>query len=340
MHRINVFSPNFDPCDSYGRLAIELAQGFEHQGLAVNRIGKMAPKAPIVPTFGGFLLGYPTGFYGFGSLASAGRRVALTMFESSKLPELWAENLNLCDGVIVPAQFLVDVFRNSGVQIPIHVVPLGISKAFLNPIRRQRRAGEPFTILTIGDRGRRKGWDAVIHAFHRAFGDDINYRLVLKTRGANLSFANPNIEVIEADYSDDEMADLYRRCHVMAFATHGEGFGLPPREFAATGGVAIATDWGGTADDIDQWGVSLDHTMEPAFSDHATFAGVVGQWANPGVEHLESLLKKIVADFDWYAEFGMIAAEFVAETYRWSAFADQCAAIYQQVEYGNRANSH
>jgi len=47
MQVVNVGSPNFDPCDSYGRLANELADGLTQRGWRVNRLGWKPPKQPI-----------------------------------------------------------------------------------------------------------------------------------------------------------------------------------------------------------------------------------------------------------------------------------------------------
>src|SRR5690606_12701591 len=117
-------------------------------------------------------------------------------------------------------------------------------------------------------------------AFNKAFGDDMRYRLILKSRtdAVNVSISNPNIEIIAQDMSDEEMCQLYHRAHVMLFPTRGEGFGLPPREFAATGGLAMATNWGGTAENIDRWGIPIEHAMEPAYNTTSKWAGTVGEW--------------------------------------------------------------
>lgn len=340
MASVNVFSPNFELADSYGRLASELSSGLENRGVSVNRIGGHAPQhQPMTPVMGGFVLGYPTNFHKFGVLASGGARVAVTMFEASCLPEGWADVLNTCDAVIVPARFLVDVFRKSGVQVPIHVVPLGISSEFIDPVIRDKRV--PFTVLAIADRGRRKGWWEAAMGFYRAFGDNTDFKLILKSRSLSARFTNPNVEALKGDMSNDELAALYQRCHVMVFPTHGEGFGLPPREFAATGGIAIATNWGGTADDIQHWGVPLDYTMEDAFPQHGAFAGAVGQWAKPDVEHIKTLLRQTAMYYKYYETRAAKAAGFVRDTYDWQTFADKCLQIYNdiaEVKYGSNSN--
>ena len=49
-----------------------------------------------------------------------------TMWESSRLPADWPARLNKMRAVIVPTRFCARVFRESGVEVPIEVVPLGI----------------------------------------------------------------------------------------------------------------------------------------------------------------------------------------------------------------------
>lgn len=339
MSIINIFAPNWEIQDSYGRIACELASGLEQRGYLVNKFGDHALQQPIHPTVGGLFLGYPTQFseYGF-PLAKLGNRIAITMFESTKLLDGWSEALNTCDAVIVPANFLVDVFKSSGVTSEIHVQPLGISEEFSIHNMRQYEADQPITFLAIVDRGVRKGGFKALEAFHRAFGDDMNYRLVLKSRaiGAleNLNLLNPNVETIAADYSNEEMADLYRRCDVMIFPTCGEGFGLPPREFAATGGIALATDWGGTADDLREWGVPLPYSMCPAWIDKSKWYGKQGEWASVDVDDLTRTLRLVADNILEFAEKTVLAGEFARETYQWNSFIDGVESIWKETAMG------
>jgi glycosyltransferase involved in cell wall biosynthesis len=335
---INIFSPNWAVQDSYGRLAVELALGFEQRGYHVNRFGDGAPEHQAIrPTFGGLFLGYPTLFKRFysekyGAFANMGPKLAVTMFESTKLPHDWKDNLNRCGAVVVPASFLKPVFRKSGVKAPIHVLPLGVSQEFIQARLRTLSSERPLTFLAIADRGERKASSKAIHAFVQAFGDDMRFKLILKSRHKGFTLTNPNIERVVGDLSNAEMAELYQKADVMIFPSCGEGFGLPPREFAATGGISLATNWGGTADALREWGIMLPAKMGDAWRDKRDWYKKLGQWAEIDHDTLVLKLRLISNYFEYFAQQAFDqAAPFVAENYQWGQFAGGVEAIWRKV---------
>jgi glycosyltransferase involved in cell wall biosynthesis len=332
MRAVSVYAPLWNKHDSYGILARRLAEGIERCGLHVNRLGLDNEGGVLIPAPGGILLGYPTLYEKFGPLAQMGKRVAVTMFESTMLPEGWVEGLNACNAVVVPSRFLVEIFRAEGVTVPIHVVALGINEAYLN-VERPARSDRPYTFLAIADRGLRKGWDLAWHAFRSAFHDDPNYKLILKCREggvSNLVSADSNVEILRADYSDEEMAELYARCDCMVFPSRGEGFGLPPREFAATGGSVIATNWGGMADDIELWGYGIAYQMVSAWVGHEKFYGL-GEWAEPDVKHLSHLMQVVRRDdLFWDNRRSLYLRAISHAYYDWNNFSDAVLKIYKE----------
>lgn len=340
---VNIFSPSWEMAESYGRVAHELKLQFERDDTHVNMLGKMGSVSGVIkPALGGFLLGYPNNHAMYGPMVEMGRKISLTMFESTRIPTEWVEPLNASDGVIVPATFLVDVFRECGVTSPIHVVPLGISEVFRQYRPRVRTATKerPFTFIAIGDRGMRKGWGEAAQAFVRAFGDDMRYRLIIKARSLPIRLTNANVEVINEDYSDGQMAALYGRCHVMLFPTKGEGFGLPPREFAATGGLSIVTPWGGTADEVDQWALKIPFTMVEGWGASKPRNGDLGQWAEPDVDALVDLMRYVADHYDSYRDFQVRAAGFANSWYRWDVFGRRAIQLWKGLTDGNNSNEH
>lgn len=349
---INVCAPgHFDMYDSYGliacRLVGELAGlGVDVQALALgDRQHANQPDAvravtsrPIVQAWGGLLLGYPTNFHRFGVLAQHGPRVAVTMFESSKLPRGWVEPLNGCDAVVVPSTFCRDVFVAEGVTVPVHVVPLGVGDVY-TPAKRP--ADRPLTFLAFLDRGRRKGGLAALQAFLTAFGDDTSVRLVLKSRdrGVGLTLTNPNIDVVQQDMSEQELYRLYLDCDVLANPHKGEGYGMIPREFSATGGVALTTNWSGTTDDLDQWGWPLPYTLVKAdWKGAKNLEGQdLGVWAEPDIEGVASILRQVAAHRDYYQAQAYARAEGVRALFSWQRFAETVLNIYREAaaKHGN-----
>lgn len=343
---ISIHSPwSWNYCDSFGLIACQLARHLSQMGLHVNCMGLSSPTMDnqpadiqaitsqhIMPMFGGLFLGWPTTFEKHGGLAGMGRRIAITMFESTKLPAEWPGILNEMHAVIVPARFLVDVFRDSGVKVPIHVAPLGISEVY-QPVRRATE-GRPMRFLAFLDRGRRKGGHIAIEAFQRAFGNDTNYRLVLKGRRIENEirlFPGGNIEIIQADMSEQELADLYASCDVLINPNSGEGFGLIPREFAATGGISLSTAWGGTADDIEDWGWPIAYEMQTAdwLGMPGLEGGDLGEWGVPCVDGLTDLLTEVAVCRRGYATWAMEQAANVHRLYSWRKFAEQVYSVWK-----------
>lgn len=347
---INVCTPSaLDPCDSFGILAIELARHLTRSGCYVNLFSQGPRKfdaqdeeieaivgQPIRATTGMIGLGYPTTYATYANpLTRMGPRVGVAMFESTIIPEGFAEALNACQAVVTPSRFCRDIFVDAGVTSPITMAPLG-----LNPLYAyaNRPADRPLTFLAFIDRGMRKGGIEAMQAFIAAFGDDPNYQLILKGRKSKITaeILNTNIELIQRDMTPEELYELYLRADVLINPHKGEGWGLLPREFAATGGLALTTGWSGTADDLTQWGVAIPyHLVQADWSNHGRLAGMdLGLWAEPNHEALVGLLKTIAHNRDWYRSRARVYAQNVCRLYSWERFAGQVLEIWKGVADG------
>jgi glycosyltransferase involved in cell wall biosynthesis len=340
---VSIYTPGkWELTDSYGLIACQLGRRLARMGAHVNAMSleKCDPasqpsdiqellETPIRASLGGILLGYPNNHWKHGGMALAGPRVAITMFESTKLPSGWVGSLNECTAVIVPSTFCEEVFLAEGVTAPITVIPLGIDDSY-HPVHRNP-AANPFTFLAFADRGRRKGAHDAIQAFLKAFGDDPCYRLLLKSRERvlEINILNDNIEMIQQDMNTDELYALYQSAHCMIFASKGEGFGLPPREFAASGGAVIATVWSGTAEHIEEWGIPLSYALGPAWVGHHEFEKYgLGQWAEPDVDSLAVLMRYVASERQQVLDEAYARAAAVPLRYSWDGFAEDVYAVW------------
>jgi len=342
MQEIAIYSPvPYTPWESYGLIALELVKHLRGMGASVNQHGPGQP----VPTSGsgGIVLGPPYSFAAQGRRLTDGPHIAVSMFESSRIPPSWLAPLDQCQAVIVPSWFCLDAFRQSGVTAPIHVIPLGVDELY--QYRQRQETPAPLTFLAFLDRGERKGGQTALQAFLRAFGEDMNYRLILKGRTHSttgqpgLSFSNPNIEVLQRDLDEQELLDLYYRADVLISAHKGEGFGLLPREFAATGGLALATNWSGTADALSQWGWPLPYTLTRAtWSQNKDWAGQdLGEWAHVDAAQVAEVLLHVAEA--WPSYHRQLARKSAAcrALYSWREFAGGVLSVWEGVMLGNNA---
>lgn len=326
---IAVYSPlPYTPVESYGLIALELVKQLRRMGVTVNQHG---PDQPLPTTgSGGIVVGPVESFASQDPRLCAGPHIAITMFESSRIPPWWVAPLNECAAVIVPSWFCVDAFQQSGVTSPIHVVPLGVGDLYRYQQRPKNRQG--LTFLAFMDRGERKGGIVALQAFLRAFGNDESVHLILKSRTPKkgFSFTNPNIEVIQRDMDESELLDLYYGADVLISAHKGEGFGLLPREASRTGCIVLATDWSGTADGLSRWGWPLPYTLVPAtWSEHPRYASQdLGVWAKCDPDAIAIVLRDVAANIEHYRDATSEKARAVREMYSWRTFAEQVYAVW------------
>ena len=248
------------------------------------------------------------------------RNIAIVPFETTRAPASWKFYINGFDALFVPCEQNVQLFRDSGVTIPIEVIHWGIDPALFAPITRPKRS--IFTIGTMGSLSVRKGTDILIEAFLEAFPKERDVRLLCKTSNNYWQFGmrDKRIKVITLPVSHEELLkEFFYETDLFVFPTRGEGFGIPPLEVAATGIPSIVTNWSGPKDYLtDEMGWKLEYTMEPAkdFTEHI-YKEDCGDWAKPSKEHLVHLLRYAYEHQDEVREKGKTAAEYIQREWLW-----------------------
>ena len=180
--------------------------------------------------------------------------IAYSMFESTALPPQWVQILNKrFDAVVVPDQWLVNVYVNSGVTIPIFVIPvsLNLEHFMQEPVRRQ--AHKPFIFGCAAAFAPRKNYELLVESFAQAFGNSRDVRLRINSRYSNPEILSTltqkinkyrltNVEITNRELSDKDYMALLRSFDCYVALSEGEGYSIPPREMLALGIPIIVSD--------------------------------------------------------------------------------------------------
>lgn len=252
--------------DGIGRHSIELNTLFSSKGIKVahagsekrslktrlNRISKFSSENNILFSTDCLTAGH---FYKLKKLRKLHNlMISLTMFESSRIPKAYVENLNnFFDIAIVPDNFLLEVYQSSGVEIPIFVNPLVIDLSpFLNANLYEKKT-DTFVFGCFGSITRRKGQDLLLKAFAETYGNNTQFKLILSGRYAEPKFFQElheyischhlnNVELKECSFSDEDYLKNFQKIDCYVSLSRGEGFSIQPREAMALGIPCIVTN--------------------------------------------------------------------------------------------------
>lgn len=259
--------------------------------------------------------------------------VGYTMFESTRMPEEKVAAINAeAAACVVPCEWCRDMFREQGVTAPLYVVRWGIDPADYYPL--ERNGHRPYTFLWSGTPDKRKGWDLTYRAFRAAFGDDPDVMLVLHFRKMPrcLSGCNDdNVTMVAGMMGRQKLRSLLKAADCFVWPSRGEGWGLPPREAAATGIPALVTNWSGLAEELEHWGLPIDVAgLEPA-EFNGWDPGEVGEWAIPDFDHLVWQMRWVRDNQGIAAAAAREAARWLAQNATWKRTALGLAAVWRQV---------
>lgn len=212
----------------------------------------------------------------------------------------WSNYINLMDRAIVPYSGGVSDAYNSGVKIPVSVVPHCINISKFQERRNELDLGtSDFLFLTVGESTPRKNLPALIRAFHSEFDPSEPVNLVIKTNSPNFSEGDLKEEVIGlcnkikenlrlypslSDYKqeivitqylqENILLDLYHRCDSFVSTSYGEGFNLPLLDAVGMGKYPICSDTTAHKD-------LVDYTVGTLVECHPTIvSGVKGTFPN------------------------------------------------------------
>lgn len=262
-------------------------------------------------------------------------RIGFTMLEVDGLPPEWVRQANMMDEVWVPSTFNERTFRDSGVKVPIRVVPLGIDTAYFSPQIHSLKQADVYTFLSVFEWGERKAPEVLLQAFSDEFGADEPVRLICKANNFDPSFRirdkitelalRPNggrIIVAENQILQQyELAVLYRSADCFVLPTRGEGWGMPILEAMACGLPVIATNWSSQTDFMTEQN-SLPLAVEQLIPAEAKCPYYEGfRWAQPSYEHLRKLMRWTFEHQDEARAIGQHAAADVAQRWTWDASA-------------------
>jgi glycosyltransferase involved in cell wall biosynthesis len=203
----------------------------------------------------------------------------------------WPQRINLLDKAWVPNNFGVNAARNSGVTIPVQVVPCAtditrFQAKYEKMDFAQQLSGE-FFFYTIGEITRRKNLAALLRAFHSEFSPMEPVQLVIKASQPGLEAGECSKQlqkycneiktglklgelkqeiIITNRLSAHGIMRLHASCDCFVSASYGEAWCIPAFDAMACGKTPIVTNWGGFTEYMsDNAGWLVDCREEPVF---------------------------------------------------------------------------
>lgn len=181
-------------------------------------------------------------------------RIAYSMFESTAIPPEWVTILNCYfDAIVVPDPFHEEVYKTSGVQTPIFVLPLvlDLQPCLAKPLKE--KPNTPFVFGNLSACVERKNQLLLIKAFHQAFGNRSDVLLKINSRYVDPDYKQTiddyikqhdltNVIVSTVCLDKHSYLNFFSSLDAYISISTGEGFSIQPREAMALGIPTLVTN--------------------------------------------------------------------------------------------------
>ena len=260
-----------------------------------------------------------------------------TIWETTKLHPDWVPYINnSADLCMVGCQWNVEVFKNSGVTVPLVNIPhIFDGEKYKNskPFDVSGVVDGTYMFYSVFQWTERKNPLSTIKAYWQAFPNNEDVALVFKTYRNDYSEteknairvtiqrlkkvcpakSHPPIYLILNMLSEDEMNGLYSRGDCYVSLDRGEGFGLGPAQSGASGKPVIVTGFGGVTEYAKPDNSYLvDYVEIPVFGmPYSPWYLLEQNWAEASQSHGAKLMRYVYENQDEANERGLKLQEYI-----------------------------
>ena len=233
-------------------------------------------------------------------------------WESSEPHPGWKNVLRRAESICVTSYQLQNWVREWGFDSVL--VPHGIDDIW----KPEPRLTHPFTFLDVSQPRRRVNSQLTYDAFKAAFGDDENFRLVMKAKGQTIvkyHKGSSNVKTITETLPISELVGLYLNSHSLVHLSFAEGFSLAPFQMIATGGLTITPAETVPYRDylIPSTNLYYDDYVESDMFEHP---GKILRSAT--LDEVVAAMRTTVLDYESLAQDATLAGKALREDYQWS----------------------
>lgn len=230
--------------------------------------------------------------------------LVLFFWEESLIPENFIQIINThYDGVLVTTNFVKKVLIDSGCTKKVIVIGAGLTFVPSYP-KMINKENARYTFFHISSCFPRKGIDALLEAYSKAFTSEDNVKLVIKgfpnphneiEQLIAQTFQNhlqaPMVEVINQELSESELSRVYFQADSIVLPTRGEGLNLPAGEAMMCKKPLIVTDYSAHLDfcnEENSWLIDYKYTFSKSHlrSSHSL-------WVDPNIDDLAQKMRDL-----------------------------------------------
>jgi glycosyltransferase involved in cell wall biosynthesis len=237
-------------------------------------------------------------------------------WETTRLDPMWVDCCNKFDAVFVESRWSVDVFKDSGVKVPIHLVPNYVDASLFKP--KESVSQGTYKFYSIQQWTERKNGAGLLKAYYNAFTEQDDVLLVLKTyltrveeqqnqrdiikehisnlkRSLNLVKGYAPVYLITEKLTNEAIRKLHEECDCYVLLDRGEGLGLPYMDAAAAANPIIATDFGGSRqflNETNSYPVKYQLTFVDNMGWNQFYRGEQ-MWAEPNLPNAAELMRHV-----------------------------------------------
>jgi len=285
--------------------------------------------------------------------------IGYTVWETSHLHPTWTVSCNKVNEVWLPCNWNMQVFRDSGVTVPLYKIPHAIDvpdMATIPDFNLDTISENMFVFYAIFQWQERKNPYGLLSAFSAAFTGVEDVILVLKTyrhdhaadktqiKDLILDFRKfvnldhfPKMFLVVENLSNEGMTALHKRGDCFVLLQRSEGWGLPHFEAAACGKPVITPKYGGQADFLnDDNSYPLDYTLTPVGGmNWSPYYRSDQYWCEPDMKQAIETMRHVYNNRDEARAKGQLARQHITDNFTWDRIGDLIVERLQKIDQGD-----